>query len=161
MRQIKKTTPVSPSQTDALPRVSQDLICSPQLTHNASSSPPAQSRCLAWLSPPNPAWTSPLLSIPFISPHRIQYKFTDHWECLLFYGGLDGGTTAWTSSAGRRIQHVFWHPICHIIYIHQPFTNRIHSNTDENDWKLLWLAPLSRRPSSSDVGLELLAKAKP
>jgi len=90
MRQIKKTTPVSPSQTDALPRVSQDLICSPQLTHNASSSPPAQRGCLAWLSPPNPAWTSPLLSIPFISPHRIQYKFTDHWECLLFYGGLDG-----------------------------------------------------------------------
>ena len=47
------------------------------------------------------------------------------------------------------------------LYIHQPFTNRVHSNTDENDWKLLWLAPLSRRPSSSDVGLELLAKAKP
>ena len=128
MRQIKKTTPVSPSQTDALPRVSQDLICSPQLTHNASSSPPAQRGCLAWLSPPNPAWTSPLLSIPFISPHRIQYKFTDHWECLLFYGGLDAWSYHWTSSAGRRIQHAFGIQFV-TLYIHQPFTNTIHSNS--------------------------------
>ena len=46
-------------------------------------------------------------------------------------------------------------------YIHQPFSNMVRSDTEEKDWKLLWLAPLSRRPSSSDVGLELLAKVKP
>lgn len=79
--------------------------------------------------------------------------------CLSFYSGGDGATTGHPVLKGTYnmlfgIQFV-------ILYIHQSFKNSIHSNTKENNWKLLWLAPLSRRPSSSDVGLELLAKAKP
>ena len=47
------------------------------------------------------------------------------------------------------------------LYIHQPSTYRIYLNFGENDRMVLWLAPLSRSPSSSGVGLELLAKVKP
>lgn len=75
--------------------------------------------------------------------------------CLPCHGGWDGSAHWITSTVlEKAIQH-------NPKYIHQPSVYRIHSITREDDRKPLWLAPLSRRPSSSEVGLEMLAKAKP
>ena len=125
--------------------------------------PLAQRRCLPWLK------TKPLnrlgllcysqfLSSVNIGPSTSLATTGSSVTCLPFYGGWNGATAGHSLLEGRHIQHALWYPICHTIYIHQPFKNRIH---EENDWRLLWLAPLSRKPSSSDIGLELLAKAKP